>query len=70
VLRRTVARQISLQQACRMKGVDLTQFLKALERARRPREIADCAEPTQLVNLTLGEVEGTVAGAKRHAPPI
>ncbi len=34
VLRRTVARQVSLAQACRMKGVDLAAFLAALNDRR------------------------------------
>ncbi len=34
VLRRTVARQVSLRQACRMKGVALTPFVAELNRVR------------------------------------
>jgi hypothetical protein len=36
VLRRTVARQVSLKQACRMKGVDLDAFLNKLNQSRQP----------------------------------
>ncbi|OHB81605.1 MAG: hypothetical protein A2W31_17660 [Planctomycetes bacterium RBG_16_64_10] len=40
VLRRTVARQVSLRQVCRMKGVDLDRFLDSLERSRQPPQPA------------------------------
>lgn len=41
VLRRTVARQVSLRQACRMKGVDVEPFVAELNRVREqdPRAV-------------------------------
>jgi len=55
VLRRTVARQVTLQQVCRMKGVDLDAFLEALRRSRQVPDPAGCpAEPPRLVPLNVG----------------
>ncbi|MBC2594978.1 DUF1858 domain-containing protein [Ruficoccus amylovorans] len=42
VLRRTVARQVSIRQGCRMKGVDPETFLRALNRAVEHRGCSDC----------------------------
>ncbi len=69
VLRRTVARQVSLQQVCRMKGVHLERFLETLERSRRPRETGGCKPPIQLVNLTLGGIGNTAAGTSQRSSP-
>lgn len=38
LLRRTVARQVTLAQACRMKGVDVDALVDALESQRRPTD--------------------------------
>lgn len=43
VLRRTVARQVSLQQACRMKGVDLVALIDALNRSRAVSATSSCS---------------------------
>lgn len=69
VLRRTVARQASLQQVCRMKGVGLQRFLEVLERSRRPRETGGCSQPIAEINLTLGGMGGAAAETSDHSPP-
>ena len=54
ILRRTVARQVSLRQACRIQGVDLAPFLELLERSRRPSEpVGDTGGAAELVQLTV-----------------
>jgi hypothetical protein len=56
LLRRTVARQVTLQQVCRMKDVDLDRFLEALRRERHPIASDRCsAEPTRVVPLEVQE---------------
>jgi len=37
ILRRTLAKQVSISQACRMHGVDLEDLLKELSEATAPR---------------------------------
>ena len=44
LLRHTVARQVSLRQACRMKHRDLDRFVAALNRARVPAASVNSAE--------------------------
>lgn len=54
VLRRTVARQVSLKQACRMKGVEVTAFVDALNRARPAARGGACAtDPPARVGLRI-----------------
>jgi len=53
VLRRTVARQVSLAQVCRMKGVDLNAFLEKLNQSRQFSR-QPCADDHSPANLTVG----------------
>jgi hypothetical protein len=59
VLRRTVARQVSLSQACRMRHVDVTRFLNALHDARRDR---DASSSTCDPAVSMARASLTIAG--------
>jgi len=69
VLRRTVARQVSLRQACRMKHVDLDAFLAALNDHRHaPQQSAD-AQPDVCHVQAAVPISLTVAGADTKRTP-
>jgi len=54
VLRRTVARQVSLAAACRMKGVEVAALVDALNRARPSADVGPCAStPTARVGVRI-----------------
>ena len=73
VLRRTVARQVTLKKACRMKGVDLERITEALNRSRHPAGADACsATSSQITTLTPLTVERTSqhVGPSAFTPPI
>jgi len=69
VLRRTVARQVSLQQACRMKHVDLDAFLAALNDHREAEQRSADAQPDTCHVQTAAPSSVTVAGADAKRTP-
>jgi len=54
LLRRTVARQVTLGQACRMKDVHVDTFVHALNAARN-RDVPGCGTTSELTPLTIGQ---------------
>jgi hypothetical protein len=64
VLGRTIARQVSIAQVCRMKGVDLEAFIKVINRSLATPTGNPCADNrSSLTTLTVGRTSSTPAHA-------